>query len=880
MKIAWFTPFSNKSAIGMVSKEICEELSQQAEVTIWTYSDLDLIDTTIKIQIFTKETDLSVLHKYDYLIYNMGNFAGNHRELYEVSKDYPGIIILHDQTMAGFWGQYYLFPEFGGEPETGYSSYLEMHKKYYGEIGAKTVEEAYNSGCYPIYDYDGMGDFKLIEPIIENAIGIFTHAKFFVNKIRDLNNGPIEYSYLPCKIPQITQSKGSKVSELIKQAKAEGRKIIVSSGIVHPVKRIDKVTEVLAMYPKIAKQICYIVIGSYGGEYGSKLEELSKTTLKGCLHMLGYQPNEVMNEALSQADLCINLRYPNSEVCSLSLFEQMSYRKPVLVLNSGIYGEIPEEAVIRISLENEAAGIKAALLDLISEEAYIIRTGIDAGRFIETQCTTDMYVQRLLALLCKLETKQKISQLENKVLDDIAFKLQELGYNEETVPSTINNVINSTSKMFPSNTIKTYNRAKYLGVWAGFGYHIPGLNREGIARFMSYMVEALVRNYGINVEVWCYSFNMNEMKICFSSILEDEGTKNRIQFIDENNWKEIFTPTAYEVESLGEINEVKDNLATIAREFSKADVFTPLIVYLDNVIGTEKSIYVPCHDMAVAEHYDEFLEKDKNFKFRYLDIGSRAENLARYGAIMFSNCKTVRDEQILKYIKNLKHQNTNVIYLPVNIPKDIMNKLMEEKELRQKFSIHGRYMFYPTQIRPYKNIGTLIKAFNILKEDFKDLKLVLTGNPKDMPEVDQLIDKFNLRSRIVLLKNLSEVELYSVYKYAEVVPVPTLFEGGFAWQACEALFMKVPLVVSNIKMTVERIESCGFNEKNCGLRLFNAINEKELANSIQYVLKNREIALKSQEKFAEVFLGYSWDDAAKEYYDMFFGHRKGREVDT
>lgn len=447
------------------------------------------------------------------------------------------------------------------------------------------------------------------------------------------------------------------------------------------------------------------------------------------------------------------------------------------------------------------------------------------------------------------------------------------------MPSTINSIIKSISEMFPSNTSRTCERAKNLGVWAGFGYHIPGLNREGIARFMSYMVEALVRNYNINVEVWCYSFNIDEMKICFSSILEDEELKDRIQFIDEKNWKEKFTPTAYEAESLGEINEVKDNLATVAREFSKAEVFIPLIVYLDNVIGTEKSIYVPCHDMAVAEHYDEFLEKDNSFKFRYLDIGSRAENLARYGAIMFSNCKTVRDEQILKYIKNLKAQNTNVIYLPVNIPKDIMNKLMEEQEVRQKFSIHGRYMFYPTQVRPYKNIGTLIKAFNILKEDFKDLKLVLTGNPKDMPEVDQLIDEFNLRSRIVLLKNLSEVELYSVYKYAEVVPVPTLFEGGFAWQACEALFMKVPLVISNIKMTVERIESCGFNEKNCGLRLFDALNEEALANNIQHVLENREIALESQEKFAEVFLGYSWDDAAKEYYDMFFGHSEESEVD-
>ena len=61
-----------------------------------------------------------------------------------------------------------------------------------------------------------------------------------------------------------------------------------------------------------------------------------------------------------------------------------------------------------------------------------------------------------------------------------------------------------------------------------------------------------------------------------------------------------------------------------------------------------------------------------------------------------------------------------------------------------------------------------------------------------------LVANFDLYNRTVTLGNISESELYSVYKYASVVPVTSKFEGGFPWQACEALFMKVPLVLSNI----------------------------------------------------------------------------------
>ena len=50
------------------------------------------------------------------------------------------------------------------------------------------------------------------------------------------------------------------------KAKANDKKIIVSNGIVHPVKQIDKVTDVLMTAPGLAERSVYIVIGGYGGD--------------------------------------------------------------------------------------------------------------------------------------------------------------------------------------------------------------------------------------------------------------------------------------------------------------------------------------------------------------------------------------------------------------------------------------------------------------------------------------------------------------------------------------------------------------------------------------------------------------------------------------
>ncbi len=880
MKIAWFTPFSNKSAIGKVSNLICEELVKTEKVQIWTADSQDLIDTQLDVKIFNSSLDVGKLTQYDHVIYNIGNFAGNHRDIYDISLRYPGIIILHDQTMHSFWGQYFLMPEFGGD-DMKFSEYKALISKYYGEYGAKTVQAAYDSQHYPIYDYLGMDTMRLIEPVLKGAKGVFTHSKFFVNDLSKIYSGPVDYSYLP--IDQDSHSDYAETKEfnrykqIINQARQNGKKIVVSNGIVHPIKRIDKVAEVLLKRPNLRECICYIVVGGYGGTYGDRLEQLSHSELKDSLFMLGYQEDDIMNYILKNADMCINLRYPNSEVCSLSLIEQMSFGKPTMVIDSGIFGEMSDDSVIKIRLDNEFEDIYTNLNELCKSSNQFENIGLNAAEFVEKCCSTKNYCNRLLKFIDGYEVANRVSQYHEIVIERVAERLVNIGGENMLFSNLAEPIIKHISDLYNTGIKDNQSKKKVLGIWVGFLYHIPNLHREGISRFIAYMTESLIRNYDVNVEVWCYSFNFDEVKTIFSILPDHVHSEDTIRFITEENWMDEFGITIEESAHMGVVNAELDNLNHIARLYSKAACFVPIILYLDNVVGVDKPIFVPAHDMAIAEHYLDFIEKDSLFKARFLDINSRVENLARIGeATFFSNCNTVRQEQILKHIMNLSELNTNIVYLPVNIPKNVDRNILAENEVRRRFGIKSRYMFYPTQIRPYKNVITLLKSFNRLKSEIKDIVLVLTGNPEDIPEVKYYIEREKMSDHLILLSDVSEIELYSIYKYADVTPVPSVFEGGFPWQACEALYMEVPLVLSDIPVVNERIEFHGFTKENCGLLLFDPLDVDAMTASLKSALSDRVSAVKRQKRFRDELLSYDWNDASKQYYRMFFEEDKER----
>jgi glycosyltransferase involved in cell wall biosynthesis len=575
-----------------------------------------------------------------------------------------------------------------------------------------------------------------------------------------------------------------------------------------------------------------------------------------------------METFLREADFCVNLRYPNSEICSKSLIEQMAFENPVISLDRGIFNEIPDRSVVRIKLENELPELENAFRSLLEDPEQRLEIGRQAVKFVQENCTPEIYASRFKSFLESVPAAAARNRLVNNTVQLNRAVLSDLAFNQQNAPWMIDTIWRELSRVSGATSSEQSGK-QVIGIWFGFPYAV-GLRREGITRFTLYMLLGLLERYDLECEIWTYSFNEEEIRAGFELLLKKSEFEGRVQVVTEKNYREVLKIPSYERELPINVNESMDNLAYLAKEYSRATCFMTAIVYLDNVIGTGKPLFVPVHDLGIHVHYDDFVSMDPLYKARHVDIRSRAENLARSGAFMFSESEHVRREQVLKYIAGIDPTHTDMIYFPVFLPENIEDHILDEKDVRQKFGLKKPYIFYPTQVRPYKNVILLVEALAILTDRNIDVDLVLTGNPSDVPEVDAAIKRHKLSDRIVCLSSIREHELFSLYRYSATVAVPTLFEGGFPLQAGEALYMNTPLVISDIPLVRERIEFCGMSPENSGLELVDPQNPGALANALEKVLQNREGALASQKRFREKFLSYSWNDAAARYYKLFF----------
>jgi glycosyltransferase involved in cell wall biosynthesis len=160
----------------------------------------------------------------------------------------------------------------------------------------------------------------------------------------------------------------------------------------------------------------------------------------------------------------------------------------------------------------------------------------------------------------------------------------------------------------------------------------------------------------------------------------------------------------------------------------------------------------------------------------------------------------------------------------------------------------------------------LLNTLSILQKKYPSLKLVLTGKLADVTELVILSQDLGIENSIICTGRLSLAQLYSCYKYAACTPVPTMHEAGFSWQAVEAMSVDTPVVLTDADMYRDEIENIEMADR---IPLIPGDDAVLYANEIEFVMKNREFAVKRQKPLFKALTKRTWNDAAREYYEMF-----------
>lgn len=176
-----------------------------------------------------------------------------------------------------------------------------------------------------------------------------------------------------------------------------------------------------------------------------------------------------------------------------------------------------------------------------------------------------------------------------------------------------------------------------------------------------------------------------------------------------------------------------------------------------------------------------------------------------------------------------------------------------------------KFLFYASQFRPNKNVLSLLRAYEfLLRNQGLGIKLVLTGDATEMPEIVQFIYQNRLENDVICLKGLSVSELAACYKLATLAVNPSLSEGGCPFTFTEALSVGTPVVMARIPVSEEVLDDPALR----AVTFFDPYDWKDMAERIRFGVTQRDQLLTMQLPVYERLAQRTWRDVADEHIEI------------
>lgn len=211
-------------------------------------------------------------------------------------------------------------------------------------------------------------------------------------------------------------------------------------------------------------------------------------------------------------------------------------------------------------------------------------------------------------------------------------------------------------------------------------------------------------------------------------------------------------------------------------------------------VKNKKSI-ITIHDLAYRK-YPQFFESNVLKWDKIISL-----NVHKADAIIVPSQQTKID--VISIFK-VPEDKVYVLYLPVNEKFYSYQDIALMEKIREKYKLYFPFILFVGTIEPRKNIEVLVEAFEKFHNSQKsDLDLVLVGKFGWLYKpIIERINKSPIKNRIHLLNYVPLDDLVRIYKLAEFLVYPSIYEG-YGVPVLEAMASGTAVITSNSSSLVE-----------------------------------------------------------------------------
>lgn len=204
-------------------------------------------------------------------------------------------------------------------------------------------------------------------------------------------------------------------------------------------------------------------------------------------------------------------------------------------------------------------------------------------------------------------------------------------------------------------------------------------------------------------------------------------------------------------------------------------------------------------------------------------------------------------ENMKKEMQKIYDSQIEVIPNGIDTKRFNLNKY----ESREKLGLNHnqKIVLFVGRLERVKGVKYLIKAINNLSRE--DLKLIIVGDGRESHSLKLLVKKMDLTEKIMFMGKIPNEKIPEYMVAADVFVLPSLSEG-FPVVLLEAMAAGIPIISTKIRGLTEIVEN------NANGFLVNPKNPEEIADKINIILTNENLAKKISKTNKQRSMFYDW----------------------